>query len=220
MGRQAGADAPKYVVSRVLLSSRGWHRAGRAGRSDCPNYRDDRTPGPPRPARPRPARPVPLGPLSLGTCYPRRGTRPKPTPLRAAAQRVFRRARIACADGIVIMDETAGLVNVANLLDISAEALDAALDQPQPALVDARRRLCERQRRPAMSGLRSCRRGSRPWHPDSPEPPKSALSEGRGSAKCQLECGVRVEARHANSGRLLECPAIPPRPATGSNASG
>ncbi|TFD10915.1 hypothetical protein E3T35_09950 [Cryobacterium sp. TMT1-2-2] len=40
--------------------------------------------------------------------------------------------------------------------------------------------------------------------------PKSALSEGRGSATCWLECGVRIEARPAYSGRLLECTTIQP----------
>ncbi|TFD91495.1 DNA polymerase III subunit epsilon [Cryobacterium serini] len=42
-------------------------------------------------------------------------------------------ARIAWADGTLTTDEMADLVDVANLLDISADALDAALDQPEQA---------------------------------------------------------------------------------------
>ncbi|MDJ0339335.1 exonuclease domain-containing protein [Cryobacterium sp. PH31-O1] len=44
-------------------------------------------------------------------------------------------ARIAWADGVLTTDEMADLVDVANLLDISADALDAALDCSEPAVV-------------------------------------------------------------------------------------
>ncbi|TFD58934.1 hypothetical protein E3T39_11245 [Cryobacterium suzukii] len=44
-------------------------------------------------------------------------------------------ARIAWADGVLITDEMADFIDVANLLDISADALDAALDQPELAIV-------------------------------------------------------------------------------------
>jgi DNA polymerase-3 subunit epsilon len=44
-------------------------------------------------------------------------------------------ARIAWADGVLTTDEMADLVDVANLLDIEADALDAALDQPPPSLL-------------------------------------------------------------------------------------
>lgn len=42
-------------------------------------------------------------------------------------------ARIAWSDGILTTDEMADLVDVANLLDISADVLDAALEQPDPS---------------------------------------------------------------------------------------
>ncbi|TFB73202.1 DNA polymerase III subunit epsilon [Cryobacterium glaciale] len=44
-------------------------------------------------------------------------------------------ARIAWGDGVLTTDEMADLVDVANLLDISADALDAALDEPEEAIV-------------------------------------------------------------------------------------
>ena len=44
-------------------------------------------------------------------------------------------ARIAWADGILTTEEMADLVDVANLLDIEADALDAALEAPAPTLV-------------------------------------------------------------------------------------
>ena len=44
-------------------------------------------------------------------------------------------ARIAWADGVLTTVEMADLVDVANLLDIEADALDAALEAPAPTLV-------------------------------------------------------------------------------------
>ncbi len=46
-------------------------------------------------------------------------------------------ARITWADGLLTTDEMADLVDVANLFDISADALHAALDQPEQAIVVA-----------------------------------------------------------------------------------
>ncbi|TFD65701.1 hypothetical protein [Cryobacterium ruanii] len=40
-------------------------------------------------------------------------------------------------DGILTTDERAELVDVANLLDIAADSLDSALDQPEQAIVVA-----------------------------------------------------------------------------------